>query len=155
MNSATGPSQAYLDTLLLYYEEEISGEACFFDLVDYYGEPYKTTLIARIETAAAEAMEPLLRKYRLRPRDRTELERIGGESLGWYRSLDWNGFMQYIVERFPGYIDDFRGLEAMAPPEDLPCLQRLTEHEFVVIDFAEREIAGDPDSVAPMERYLG
>ncbi len=154
MDNVARPTQEYLDTLLLYYEEEIIGEACFYALVDFYGEPYKTTLIARAETVAAEAVEPLLQKYQLKPRDRDELERIGLESVDWYQGFNWAGFMQYIVERFPGYIEDFRDLEAMGPPEDQPYLQKLTQHEFAVIDFAEREIAGDPGSTAPMLKYL-
>ena len=56
--------------------------------------------------------------------------------------------------RYPGYIDDFERLERMAPEEDIPALKILTEHEVVAIEFANREIAGDPDSVAPLRRYL-
>ncbi|MCP4390891.1 MAG: hypothetical protein GY802_21525, partial [Gammaproteobacteria bacterium] len=52
------------------------------------------------------------------------------------------------------YLDDFKALEQMAPAEDLPALERLTEHEVVVIDFAKKELAGDADSLAALLQYL-
>jgi hypothetical protein len=42
----------------------------------------------------------------------------------------------------------------MAPEGDLYALNTLTAHEVVAIEFAEKELAGDPDSVAPLRRYL-
>jgi len=42
----------------------------------------------------------------------------------------------------------------MAPVADLPALETLTEHEVAVIDFAKLEIAGDPNSTAPLLQYL-
>lgn len=40
------------------------------------------------------------------------------------------------------------------PAADLPALKRLTCHEVVTIDFANEEIAGDPDSLASIREYL-
>ena len=60
------------------------------------------------------------------------------------------------VERrvFPGYIEDFQRLEAMAPPEDLPRLKLLTEHEVAAVEFLNLEISGEKNSVEPMMNYL-
>jgi dimethylamine/trimethylamine dehydrogenase len=62
--------------------------------------------------------------------------------------------MTYIIKRYPGYLDDFKGLENMAPAEDLPALNILTDHEVAVIEFAKMELAGNPDSLLPLNRYL-
>jgi dimethylamine/trimethylamine dehydrogenase len=62
--------------------------------------------------------------------------------------------MTYIVERYPGYVEDFRALEQMAPIEDLSALNVLTDHEIAVIDFAKKALAGDPDSTTPLYLYL-
>ena len=43
----------------------------------------------------------------------------------------------------------------MAPDEDLAPLKVLTEHEVVAIEFANRELAGAPDSREPLQRYIG
>jgi dimethylamine/trimethylamine dehydrogenase len=154
------PSQAqahpdYLDTLLRYYEEEINGEAYFLGLAEHFSERDKTILLARAERVAAQAVEPLLQKYKLTPRLESDLLDEGREYVPRHRDYAWRDFMTYIVERYPGYLDDFKALEEMAPAEDLPALARLTEHEVVVIEFAQKELAGEPDSTAPLLRYLG
>ena len=48
---------AYLDTLLRYYEEEISGEAYFYGLASFYQEIEKVNLLAEIERKAAATVE--------------------------------------------------------------------------------------------------
>jgi hypothetical protein len=37
----------------------------------------------------------------------------------------------------------------------LYALKTLTEHEVAAIDFAKKELTGDPDSLSPLLRYLG
>ena len=155
MGSPSKPSARYLDTLLKYYEEEISGEAYFYALADYFDERDKMILLAKIERVAAQAIEPLLEKYELVPRGESELKNRGRSYLKLHQSYSWSEFMTYVVERYPGYLDDFRTLERIAPTEDLPALNILTDHEIAVIDFAEKELLGDSDSLTPLNRYLG
>ena len=71
-----------------------------------------------------------------------------------HASFGWLEFMTYMVNRYPGYLEDFTALEKMAPEEDLYALNNLTEHEVAAIEFAKRELAGDPDSLAPLRDYL-
>jgi len=155
MNSQPEPTSEYLETLLRYYEEEISGEAYFYGLAGHFSEPDKTILLARAERVAAQAVAPLLEKYDLVPRDESILRDEGLGYVDRHQDYAWHEFMTYIVKRYPGYLDDFRALEGMAPQEDLPGLQVLTEHEVVVIEFAEKELVGDPDSTSPLLHYLG
>ena len=68
--------------------------------------------------------------------------------------LNWFEFMTYMVNRYPGYLEDFTALERMAPDEDLYALNNLTDHEVAAIEFAKRELMGDPDSLAPLCDYL-
>ena len=154
MISTTGPCRKYLDTLLQYYEEEVAGEAEFYDLAEHFSERDKTILLARIERVAAESVKPLLEKYGLVPRDDATLHEEGRNFVEGYKSWSWERYLNYVVERFPAYLDDFHNLEAMAPAEDLPALRKLTEHELAVIDFANRELAGEANSTAPLLEYL-
>ncbi len=154
MNSQAQPTSEYLETLLQYYEEEISGEAYFYGLAEHFSEPEKTILLARAERVAAQAVEPLLEKYGLVPRDEQVLQEEGRGHVARHQNYSWHEFMVYIVERYPAYLDDFKALERMAPDEDLPGLEILTEHEVVVIEFAERELSGDANSTAPVLGYL-
>jgi dimethylamine/trimethylamine dehydrogenase len=154
MASPPEPSARYLDTLLRYYEEEISGEAYFYALADHFDERDKMILLAKTERVAAQAIEPLLEKYGLVPKGDSELKDLGQSHVGLHQSYSWSQFMTYVVERYPGYLDDFAALEQMAPKEDLPALNILTNHEVAVIDFAEKELRGDPGSLTPLKRYL-
>ena len=144
----------YLKTLLSYYEEEIEGEAYFYGLVEHFEEQEKLTVLARVERRAAESVVPLLEKYELVPRDESELKIRGEGYVGRHASFDWFEFMTYMVNRYPGYLEDFTALERMAPEEDLCALNVLTDHEVAAIEFAKRELAGDPDSLAPLYDYL-
>ncbi len=144
----------YLKTLLSYYEEEIEGEAYFYGLVDHFEEQDKLTVLARVERRAAESVVPLLEKYALVPRDESELKIRGEGYVGRHASFDWFEFMTYMVNRYPGYLEEFTALERMAPEEDLCALNNLTDHEVAAIEFAKRELAGDPDSLTPLYDYL-
>lgn len=33
--------------------------------------------------------------------------------------------MEYVVRRYPAYLEEFEALQRMAPEEDLPALKRL------------------------------
>jgi hypothetical protein len=50
-------SEKYFQTLLTYYEEEISGESYFYRLSEYFSEKEKTILLARIERVAARTVD--------------------------------------------------------------------------------------------------
>jgi len=71
------PSQEYLDTLTQYYEEEVEGEAYFAEAALAYDDPLvreKLELLAECERHAAQAVEPLLRKYGLTPQSAAALQ---------------------------------------------------------------------------------
>ena len=154
MDKHTQASEEYLDTLLKYFEDEISGEAYFYGLADHFAESEKTILLARVERRAAEAVRPLLHKYGLEPREESAIHDQGKGYVEVHRSYSWHEFMAYIIKRYPRYLDDFADLENLAPAEDLPALNILTDHEVAVIAFAEMELAGNPDSLIPLNRYL-
>ena len=61
----------YLETLQLYYEEEIEGEAYFARLSERFDDPdhaRKLHLLAEVERHAAEGVAPLIEKHGLTPR---------------------------------------------------------------------------------------
>ena len=152
-------SKKYLETLLSYYEDEVMGEAYFNGLADYFIQqnkegPEKLILLARVERRAAESVVPLLEKYGLIPRTEQELKVQGEGHVDRHESFSWKDLVSHMVQRYPGYLDDFAALKAMAPEEDWPALDILTDHEVAAIEFAEREQAGDPDSVLPLHEYL-
>ena len=147
--------QKYLETLVQYYEEEVEGEAYFDGIAERLSaeEQRKMALMARVENYAAASVAPLLEKYGLSPRPMAELHASGRAAAAKVEANFGKLVSEWRVS-FPDYMDDFWGLEAMAPAEDLPMLRILTAHEVAAIDFLELEAKGDPGSAAPMERYL-
>jgi dimethylamine/trimethylamine dehydrogenase len=150
-------SEEYLVTLLRYFEEEIMGEAYFYGLAEQFDKSHereKLSLLAQVERRAAEAVRPLLEKHGLAPRADSELKPIGEAWIEQRRFANWDALMTDMSVRYRVYVDDFEALEAIAPGEDRQALNVLTEHEVVTIEFAEMEVAGDSDSLAPIRRYL-
>jgi len=154
LNSKTKPTDKYLKTLLSYYEDEIIGEAYFYELANYFSEKEKLILLARVERKAAESIVSLLQKYNLIPRDESILKPLGIVDAKLDCTYSWLGFMKYIVQRYPGYLEEFKALEEMALKDDLGALKQLTEHEILAINFAKKEISGDPNSLDPLHNYL-
>ncbi len=151
------PRDKYRQTLLDYYEEEVMGEAYFHALAEHIdgdGVANKLHLLGEVELCAAQAVEPLLAKHELKPRDRDVLFSLGASHIAAHKDYEWKDFVAYMVVRYPGYVDDFTALERMAPTEDVPRLKVLTKHEVVAIEFAVKEAAGDPDSTAPLQTYI-
>ena len=147
----------YLDTLLLYFEEEIMGEAYFYGLAEHFTEPgakQKLVLLAEVERHAAEAVRPLLDKHGLSPRSDTDLAQLEKAQIETHGAWSWSELVTYMARRYPLYMDDFEGLETMAPVEDLPPLRFLTAHETAAIAFANMEVAGEPQSAEPLRHYL-
>jgi dimethylamine/trimethylamine dehydrogenase len=147
----------YLETLLEYYEEEVMGEAYFYGLADHIGgavEREKLALLAEVERRAADVVQPLLEKHDLVPRDESLLKALGEADVEGHRHYSWMELMAYMAGRYPAYLDEFEALERLAPEDDRPALKQLTHHEVVAIDFANKEIAGDPDSLASIREYL-
>ncbi|MFK7836511.1 MAG: FAD-dependent oxidoreductase [Sulfitobacter sp.] len=150
------PSEKYLETLLLYYEEEIEGEAYFAGVAEKLSLPEQRdvfAMLAQVETYTAAAMRPLIEKYGLTPRSVDELH-ASGKAQAAKECDDWQALMDEMRETYPSYIDAFEKLEAMAPTEDLPGLKIATAHEIAAVDFLDREAANDPDYTAPLRHFL-
>ncbi len=147
----------YLQTLQLYFEEEIMGEAYFHGLFQYYQSPCeqkKLTLLARVERHAAEVVRPLLQSHNLNPRSDQTLVPLGKAWSQQHHEPEWIDLIKDMVIRYPGYVEQFEALEELAPAADVPALKVLTDHEVAVIKFANMELSGNPDSTKPLCQYL-
>ena len=157
MAQPTDQHSRYLSTLLLYHEEEVMGEAYFRELGQYFrsdDQREKLDLLSRVERVAAESVRPLIERHRLVPRPDSELVAAGLAWIGRHETFEWRDFIADMVERYPQYLLDFAALEEIAPEEDRPFIRVLNEHEVAAIDFAREELAGNPDSTAPLVRYI-
>ena len=146
----------YLETLCLYYEEEIEGEAYFAQLSEQFDAPdqkHKLNLLARVEAHAATSVRPLIDAYDLTPRSSDELVR-SGQADAKATKPDWQALLDEMNKTYGGYLASFRALEELGPAEDQQLLAFLSEHEVAAIAFLELEGKQDPNCVAPLETYL-
>ena len=156
-HSGTDRPDKYRKTLLDYYEEEIMGEAYFNALAEHFdgeGQRDKLRLLARVERRAAEVVQPLLQKHDLTARSEAVLKSLGEADVAAHQGYSWRELVAFMAARYPAYLDDFDGLERLAPQADVPALKLLTLHEVAAIEFADKEVAGESDSAAPLHRYL-
>ena len=157
MTQSGGGRASYLETLLLYHEEEVMGQAYFRGLKRHAAnddERAKLELLAEVEEVAAESVRPLIERHRLTPRSDEELAEQGLAWMARHGDFDWREFVADMAERYPAYLDDFDALAAMAPQADRAAIRVLYDHEVAAIDFARLELAGDPDSAAPLRAYI-
>jgi hypothetical protein len=150
------PTQ-YQATLLLFFEEEVMGEAMFAGLADHFStseQREKLSLLSRMERCVIESVRPLVSKYGLRPRGDMELLRSGSQEAARYRNMTWLDFIKKIDLEFPVFLEEFAALARVAPAADLPLLVVFDEHEIATIAFARRELTGDPTSSAPLVEFL-
>ena len=113
----------------------------------------KLQLLADVERHAADITRPVVEKYGLSPRPEAALM-AEGRAEAQAGTHDWMTLLEQMRTSYPGYVNDFKALEAMAPHEDRPRLALLTEHELAAIRFLDAEAAGLADSAAPLRAYL-
>jgi hypothetical protein len=156
-NIYVGSTNSLFRRIPKYYEDEVIGEAYFYGLAEHFGgavEREKLALLSEVERWAADVIRPLLETHGLVPRDESVLKPLGEAHVERRLRYSWMELMADMAARYPAYVDEFEALERLAPEDDLLALKLLTYHEVVVVDFANKEIAGNPDSLASIGEYL-
>jgi dimethylamine/trimethylamine dehydrogenase len=150
------PSE-YQATLQLFYEEEVIGEAFFAGLANRFPElraHRAMRLLSAMERCVVDFVRPLLDKYDLRPRGDAELHGMGSLEAEHRATSTWHDYVTSIATSFPVFLEEFAALRRVAPAADLPLLKIFDDHEIAAIEFAKREIAGDPDSLDSLTDFL-
>ena len=147
----------YKQQLLESYEDEVSGEAYFENLVQYYGEPEqkrKLLQLSRLEQQTAARLNPLLDRYELKPQTVDELHRQGRDEARVDGKRSWRELMAFFKNDYLKYIDQFKAMENAGSEQDRSALQALTQHEVALVEFVTRELAGDTNSLQVIEDQL-
>lgn len=147
----------YPSSLLLCLEEECAGEAFFAALAERHDgrERHALLLMAQIERAMTEALRPLVERHRLTPSPVAVLHAAGAREAKAQQGFAWRGFLKDMASDYPAYLGEFEAIARLGPAEDQAVFQLLLDHEIAFIDFAERDLAGDPDSHRALETFLG
>lgn len=147
----------YHDQILKAYEGEIIGYTFFSELAkvaENADAKRKLHFLAGLETRTAGILEPLIERYNLTPRSRTELVTEGQRDAQKYAGLDWVQLNTRFVAEFPPYVDEFQATEALAPEEDLRICRLVTAHEIALIDFAKEEVAETEFGMGHLQGYF-
>ena len=154
-------SNEYRDGILLAWQGEQWGKA-FFERIalatEDAGQRAKWEVLAELEEATGNRLLPLLDPDAERPS--AEGYRALDAAVDTYTKLSWTEALEQMVPVLDPAIERFEKLLEMAPNEDREAVQILVDHEVALKRFAERELAGDPqtslDSVrAVIERARG
>ena len=146
----------YEAALVVSYEEEISGEAYFARLAEFYSgrQSRALLLLAQIEKCTALAIRPLLDRHRLVAADPAKLRAIGRAEAETHIGDTWQTLVAGMVSKFPDFVEEFEQIERLAPVKDRELIGILKEHELAAIEFARTEAAGAPNSLTPLEAFL-
>lgn len=144
------------DALRMAIVEEISGETYYARIAQaHQGHRARAMeLLARIEAVTARAILPLAERHGLAPID-VAAERASGTEQGVAAAaMSWEALTGMMAHDYQPYIDEFAAMDRAVPESDRPLIRLLIDHELAQIEFGRREVAGDPDSHAPLVAFL-
>jgi hypothetical protein len=146
----------YHAALQICFEEEISGEGYFTGLAaQFSGRPREALLLmVRMERVTVAALRPLIARHGIPTADDATLFAQGAAEAAAQAGITWEALTRRMAEAYPAYMEEFDQLLRLAPAADQAPAALAAEHERALIEFAQREAAGDPASLAPMAQFL-
>lgn len=131
----------YQTRVLGAYEDEVVGAAYFRDLSAYFPDHDEFLQRCRaLEHQTAASLAPLVEKYDLQCRAALVLSELGAAEARADGRRTWQSLLRHAVETYPAYVVQFRELEALAPVEDRPIVELLTQHEVLLINWFTAEL---------------
>lgn len=151
----TTDSSEYRDGILQAWQGEQWGKAFFDQLAERTvdaGHRAKWQVLGQLEEATGNALTPLVG-------DSAEPDPEGyrqvDTAVAAYSKLPWAEAMEQMMTLLDPVIERLERLLAMAPAEDREAVQILVDHELALKRFAERELAGDPEtSLEPVRAVI-
>lgn len=138
------------------YEEEISGETYFARLAELHSGRARQALalMTEMEIVTARAVAPVLTRNAIHTAPLDQLRREGRAEAELLAGQSATQLFTTMRDSYDAYVAEFEATYAQAPDADKPAVQILIDHEVAIIDFARAELAGDPDSLRPLQAYL-
>lgn len=132
----------YENRVLSAYEGEILGEEFFNVLAqkaDSDQSRAKLRNLAAIERLVADALLPVITRYKLQPNSKVLLAEKGRDETVEYAELGWAEFAVKLKRLLEPFVREFETLLEEAPVEDRPYIQLLLDHEIALFAFAQAE----------------
>jgi hypothetical protein len=139
----------YRAGVLELYLGEVVGEggaSRWLELTTAPEQQYKLALLLQLESEAKARLRPFLWRHHLSLVEEPGHRTAGAELADKFSSMPWKTAMAELAAFARPYLERYQTLLSSAPPEDLPWVRFMVEHERAVVRFAEREAQGDRDS---------
>jgi hypothetical protein len=136
----------YLKGIGELYAAEVLGEALanrWLELATDPSQKYKLALFLQLESEAKVRLRPLLARYGISLVEEATHKAAGSDAAEQFASQAWKEAMATLSKLALPYADRFRSLLADAPPEDVPLIRFMVDHELSVSRIADREALGE------------
>jgi len=137
----------YLKGVWELYAAEVEGEgmaARWLELATDPEQKYKLGLFLQLESEAKVRLRPLLARYGISLVEDPTQRHLGFAEAERFAAQPWKEAMAGLSKLCLPFAARFRSLLASAPPEDVPLIRFMIDHEESFSRIAAREAAGEP-----------
>jgi len=138
--------EEYLRGIASLYAAEVLGEGLasrWLELCSNREHQYNLSLFLQLESEAKVKLRPLLARYGLSLVEDQGQRAAGASVAEQFAAVPWRDAMATLAELALPYVHRFQALLDVAPPEDVPWVRFMVDHEQSVVRIAGREAAGE------------
>ena len=136
---------SYLAGIGELYAAEVLGEGLASRWLELSSDPdqrYKLGLFLQLESEAKIRLRPLLARYGLNLVEQENQRSAGAAVAEKFASMSWKAALAELAVLAAPFRDRFQALLDAAPPEDVPFVSFMVNHEATVVRIAQREAEG-------------
>jgi len=129
------------------YAAEIEGEAMaarWLELATDPDQQYKLSLFLQLESEAKVRLRPLLARYGISLIEDPAQRSVGVKEAERFATQPWKEAMAGLSKMCLPFAARFRSLLPFAPPEDVPLILFMIDHEETFSNITAKESAGEP-----------
>ena len=150
-------SESYASYLEECFQGEVYGEAFYRTLAERIGDAdaaRKLRVLEQLERETKELLRGEVREIGLAGEDDGARADAGAELAGKLAAAPWRALVKGFRVELEKIADRFARSESLAPPGKEWLLRHVTAHERAQVEFTLRELAGEPDPLAPVVALL-
>ncbi|MGO9988049.1 MAG: hypothetical protein ACLQAR_10405 [Steroidobacteraceae bacterium] len=136
----------YLAGIGELYAAEVLGEGLANRWLELTTDPiqrYKLGLFLQLESEAKVRLRPLLARNGISLVEEERHRSAGAAAAEQFAAQSWREAMATLAQLALPYAHRFQSLLEVAPPEDVPLVRFMVDHELSVSRIAEREAQGE------------
>jgi hypothetical protein len=138
-------NEVYLTGVAELYAAEVLGEGLasrWLELASDADQKYKLSLFLQLESESKVKLRPLLGRHGLGLVEDEKQRAAGAAAADRFASVAWKEAMATLADLALPYVHRFQALLQAAPPEDVPFILFMVDHEQSVVRIAAQEAAG-------------